>query len=278
MATAVPSKGTQFWIEKGSNVDTSLMIIPTAISKTNPTSITCVASAAKPGQVVFCDRTGFPELDGKYFLVDKTSTPTALKLTGSNTTNSQGVLSTDIDEPPKVCVYVEGIDALPLCVSTFSYDAGTAQSINVGTFCDPLATIPGAPTDGSATFAGYTSPTDGGYRELMDAAHLADFRVIYIRVAPSPRQPPTAKESGVIVLEGTINSYKETYDIGQAISWTSGMSLTRASRQIWETNIAPYTPPADFVGGTSGFGLPVVDGNTVVPTPPPPEADALAAA
>ena len=274
MATAVPSKGTEFWIEWGTSDTNSLMITPTAITKAQPAVVTCVASAALPNQVVYCLNTGFPELDGQYFLVGDDSTATSITLIGSNTTNSKGTLTVDVDEPPQIAVYVEGVDAFPLCVSTFSYDAGITQSVSVATFCDPTATIPGALSDASATFAGYTSPRDHGYRALLDSAHKQDKRIIYIRVPPAPGQPASATQSGVIVLEGTINSYKETYDIGQAISWTSGMVLTRASKQLWNAKIGAYTAPSSY--GPS-FGLPITNGDPLGDPPAPPPAARKAA-
>jgi hypothetical protein len=259
MATAIPAKGTEFWIEVGTTETNSLEITPVSISKANPAVVTCVGSTAITGEIVWCNNTGFPELDGFYFMVGSASTATSLVLIGANTLNSRGTLNTDPLTPPVIAVFVEGVDAVPLCVSTFSYDAGTSQSVSVATFCDPGATIPGAPTDGTATFAGFTAPHDKGYRALMDAAHRQDMRVIYIRVPPTAKDASLAIDtSGVIILEGTVNSYKETYEIGQAIAYTSGLSMTKASKQLWTVGTYPYVPPKS--GAQSNFvvtGLPV---------------------
>lgn len=219
--TAIPTKGTEFWLEAGTHNQSKNPIKPTAITKANPAVCTVAASTIIPGEVIWVEGTGFPELDNAYFIAGDETTATSVVLIGSNTTGSTGTLKATTAE---LHPFVENVDCYLLCPAQFSYDAGTAQNVAVATFCTPAATIPGTPTDGTATFSGYTDPTSAAYRQMMQATRDQNSRTIIIRVPG---------DTGAVVLEGIVTGYTEDYTIGNAISFTTTMALTRASRQLW---------------------------------------------
>lgn len=220
MTTAIPVAGTELWI---SSVDAEgLPVVPTAISSASPTVVTVDdVSGISEGDLISVDEVGFDELDGKFFAVGTIDTElSTFELVGSDTADSSGTLSAT----PSMTVYLEGTDVYKVCFSSLSREGGTSESVSVGTSCDPSASIPGTATAGTLTFAGYMDPEEDGYLEIIRANEDRETRIMYI-VLP--------QDKGMIVASGIINTYSEDYTLGQAISWSSGMTLSTNPTYIW---------------------------------------------
>jgi hypothetical protein len=220
MTTAIPSAKTQFWLSLVANGPTT--VTPTAISAAKPAVVTVANTAGiVKGSVVRVSGTNFPELDGKTFLVGTVDgAANTFELMGSDTSGSTAVLGTT----PVVNVYTTAGNMTKFCVSSFSREAGQSDTVSVGTFCDPSATIAGTSSAGTASFAGYMDPTEEGYLELLRAVDDRKERLLHI-VLPDGK--------GDIILRGVINSFSEDFTLGNAISWTSGMALATNPTYIW---------------------------------------------
>lgn len=214
MTKAIPAAKTKFWLSKATVGGTpGVSVTPTEISKAKPAKVTAASTTGiTNGMLVYCSGTGFSELDGKFFIASGVSA-TNIDLVGSDTTNSTGTLGTT----PKIGGYAKNTDLVQVCVSAFSRQSSTSETVSVGTFCDPSATIPGEETPGSATISGYMDPTEDGYIELVEASELRDERVIQIELPDN---------AGSIIVRGTVNSYSEDYTLGQAISYQAQMGMT----------------------------------------------------
>jgi Phage tail tube protein, TTP len=214
MTVAIPAAKTLFWVSaQDKETYPSGSVSPTAISKAKPAVLTVTAATPiTSGMTVQIVGTGFPELDGKFF-VTGTVTTTSIPLLGSDTTNSSGTLTAGT---AKCYGYVKNTDSIAVCVSSFSRAGGTVDSVSVGTFCDPTATIPGTATAGTATINGYMDPTEAGYLELVEASE--DQSVRYLRI-----DLPDSK--GSIIVVGTFSGMSEEYALGQGISYSLEMGL-----------------------------------------------------
>lgn len=160
-------KGLNIWLEKGTH--SPVKITPASVANGQNALVTFDSSSSQleNGDIIKVNTSGFTELDGKSFVVgtlDKT-TPNAatFKLLGSNIT--QGTLdTTNVDFE-----VVHSSDMVKLCLSGVDIAAGTPSTIDISTFCNPGASLPGNPAAGTFTFNGYTDIADAGYQELLIA-------------------------------------------------------------------------------------------------------------
>lgn len=220
MTVAIPAEGTTFYLEIADG--TGLTLTPTDITKSKPATVTVDdTTGVAEGQVVLMTGTNISGLDNNYFVATNI-TGTSFDLGGSDTTDASGTLGTS----PVANVAVEGESGnfTVFCLNAFSRTAGTADTVSVGTFCDPSATIPGTADAGTATFSGYMDPDEDAYIELLKATDDKQPRIIYIRLP---------QDKGIIVLKGAINSFSEDITLGQAISWSSGIALSTNPKYIW---------------------------------------------
>lgn len=221
MTTAIPAAGTVFWISVLGAP--TIELVPTAITKANPAVVTVDdTTGVTSGDVISFANTNFAALDGKSFVVGDV-TATDLTILNADTTNETATLSS-ANPTATVIPMATGFDKF--CLSTFSREAGAADTVSVGTFCDPSATIAGTSDAGTISFAGYMDPTEDGYLELMKAVDDKQPRTIMVELP---------NDLGYVVMTGTINAFSESYDLGQAISWTSGMSLKSNPNYIFTT-------------------------------------------
>lgn len=165
---AKSSKGVVMYLTKGEAAMAT--VVPTAITKAKPTEVTAPAPtgdviAYAVGQIVVPRDTGFPELDGRYFSIASVVAATGFTMLGADTTDSTGVLGSNAE----VDVY-DTTDLLKLCLSSFAFNLETPGTINVGTYCNPTATLPATATGvGTATLGGWIDVDDEAYAELLKA-------------------------------------------------------------------------------------------------------------
>lgn len=184
----------------------------TAVSKAKMAALTVAANTATGGDVVTIAGTGFPELDGKTFIADATSTATSLVLIGGDTTNSTGTLTT---ASAKAKVFEKANDTC-LCLSALSINTDTPGTVSVGTYCDPTASIPASATQaGTLSFAGYVDTTAVDYPALLAAAEDGKTRLIRINL-PS---------NGYIVAPVTISSITWDLPLDGAVSFSGSAVL-----------------------------------------------------
>lgn len=172
--SAKSSKGLTICITKGTAAPTDL--IPTAITQAAPAVVTCTVAGVANGDLVFIDGTGMASIDGKIWTVANVGAAD-LELLGSDTTqdaafNAGATLKAN---------HYGTTDMECLCLSSLSVSSDTPGTVDVGTYCDPTASLPSAATSaGTLDFAGYVDITDTDYAELLLAAE--DGKLRYIRI------------------------------------------------------------------------------------------------
>lgn len=175
MANVINTKGVNVYLQTGGSTSTD--VVPTAISSAAPAVVTVAAvTGITQGDIVTFETTGFPELDGKTFVVGTVDgTANTFEVIGADTTGTTGVLGAT----PKASVF-KAADQVKLCLSQLELGSDSVAQISVGTFCDPSAQIPGTATPGSISLAGYADPGDVGLAEVIVAAEDQQARLFQI--------------------------------------------------------------------------------------------------
>jgi len=212
--TAKSSKGISICMTGDTSLAGSFTeLAVTAVSKASKAALTVAANPAKGGDVVTIVGTGFPEIDGKTFVADTTSTATSLVLVGADTTNSTGTLTT---ASAKAKVFDKTNDTC-LCLSSLAIATDTPGTIAVGTYCDPTASIPASATQaGTLSFGGYVDVNSTDYPALLKAVEDGKQRIIRINLPQS---------NGFIVAPVTISSITWDLPLDGAISFSGSAVL-----------------------------------------------------
>jgi hypothetical protein len=211
----INTKGVTVYLSKAT--ETPVDLVPTAISTANPAVVTVAATTGVvKGDIVTFETTGFKELDGKTFVVGAV-TGTTFEAVGGNTTGSTGTLGAT----PKAKVHVAA-DQVKLCLSALELGADAVSNIDVGTFCDPSAQIPGKATPGAITLSGYADTTDAGLAEVIVAADDQQERFFQI-VLPGA--------NGYLVGKISLAGFSMGVPLEGAVTWT--VSGTQASKIRW---------------------------------------------
>lgn len=208
---ASSSKGVQICAATGAGS----AIVPTAVTKAKPAAITVPTTAgAKAGDVVHiaANATGFPEIDGKTWVLGPGTTATSFELLGSDTTASTGVLAA-----APTLTYFGTTSMTCLCLSEFTFNPENPGTVSVATFCDPSASIPQATTSaGTVDIAGYVDITANDYKALLAMSMDSkkhDFRV-------------TLPNNGYIVFNGTLSSFNWNVPLDGAIGYSGQIVLS----------------------------------------------------
>lgn len=151
-----------------------------SISKADPAVVEVDdVSGISAGDPVYIEGTGLDSIDGQWFTVGNVVTAAkTFELVGSDTTADTGTFSAN----GKVSLYTKTGMMEKLCLSDVDMSAGSPSEIDIGTFCNPGATLPGNAPAGTATFSGYTDITDDGYKELLVAEADRKERLLYIEI------------------------------------------------------------------------------------------------
>jgi predicted secreted protein len=216
--TIINTKGVEVYLQVGSNTATSL--IPLDISKASPAvvevaSVTGIAA----GDVVSFANTGFSELDGKTFAVGEvTALDNTFTVLGADTTTSTGVLPS-VGQTASV---VKAANMVKMCLSSMEIGADSVNNVDVSTYCDTSAQIPGKATPGTITLAGYADKDDTGLAEVIKAAEDQQVRAFEI-VLPN--------DNGYIVGKISLAGLSYGVPIEGAVTFT--VSGSQASKIRW---------------------------------------------
>jgi predicted secreted protein len=216
--TIINTKGVEVYLQVGSDTATSL--VPVAISKASP-AVVEVASVTglMAGDVVSFANTGFSELDGKTFAIGEvTALDNTFTVLGADTTNSVGVLPS-VGQTASV---VKSADMVKMCLSSMEIGADSVNNVDVSTYCDTSAQLPGKATPGTITLSGYADKDDTGLAEVIKAAEDQQVRAFEI-VLPG--------DNGYIV--GKISLAGLSYGVPLEGAVTFTVSGTQASKIRW---------------------------------------------
>jgi hypothetical protein len=207
---AVSTKGLVIYMSKTATTPTSLT--PTGITAAKPSVITVSSTTGiANGDVAYVSNTGIKALDGKYFTVGSLASG-SITLVGSNNTGG----ATTIGAGAKIEVY-KASDMCNLCLSSIAFSEESGQTISVGTFCDPSASIATPPTTaGTVTMSGFVDKTDPCYSELLEAVSDGAPRVISIELPQG---------NGHIVAPITLSSISWDLPIQGAVGFTASGAL-----------------------------------------------------
>jgi len=213
--SAQGSAGIIIKMTKGASTATATK--PTAIVGAKVT----VTNTAKEGDIVVFGKTGFPALDGKTFVVATGPKATEFDIVLGSLDAS--AITGTLDANAEVTIYPAS-DVITLCVSSIGLNPDTAGDINVPTYCDPSATIPGqVASAGSLQLGGYIDVKSEDYKELM-AAEL-DGKVRYLDI--------DLLENGNIVAPFKLKSIKWDLPLEGAIAYTAEATLLSKPRHLF---------------------------------------------
>jgi predicted secreted protein len=216
--TIINTKGVEVYLQVGSDTATSL--VPVSISNASP-AVVEVASVTglMAGDVVSFANTGFSELDGKTFAIGEvTLLDNTFTVLGADTTNSVGVLPS-VGQTASV---VKSADMVKMCLSSMEIGADSVNNVDVSTYCDTSAQLPGKATPGTITLSGYADKDDTGLAEVIKAAEDQQVRAFEI-VLPG--------DNGYIV--GKISLAGLSYGVPLEGAVTFTVSGTQASKIRW---------------------------------------------
>lgn len=162
-AKAYSTKGLKIYFGTG---EAATALVPTAIISAKPAVVT-VTNTATDGDLVYVTKSGFAELDGKWFPIGA-ATGTAFELVGSDTTGTTGALAAG----PSIDLYERG-DGVELdCLAkTITFNSTAPTAVAAGTYCDPSLAIssPVLPPT-TIEFSGNINVADPAYAELNGAS------------------------------------------------------------------------------------------------------------
>lgn len=194
---AYSTKGQAAYVLKGSATAASLT--PTAITKAAPAVVTVTSTTGLTvGDLVTIPATGavgatgFPEIDGKSWVIGSIPNATTFTLLGSDTTGSSGSLAGS----PSISHFATSSKMVSTCFSDITLNPEAPNQVSVATFCDPSATITSQVVGaGSVDISGFVDVSDAGYKELDLARNDGLARKMVVKLGSS---------QGYIMLEGTV--------------------------------------------------------------------------
>ena len=168
----------------------------------------------KVGDIVKMSDTGFPELDGKSFVVTAAAT-TKITING-DITGSTGTF--DAAKAKAEFLPVSG-QMTRLCLNSIGVNIDTPSSISTGTFCSPSASVPGAATSaGTLDLSVYHDPTDTGWKLLLEAEESGDQHTLIVQFPNS---------QGTLIATGTISAMSiADVPLEGAVNWSAQMTLS----------------------------------------------------
>lgn len=216
----VSTKGTKVFLTKAGAAGT--VVTATAITKAKPAVVTVASvTGITAGDIIVAVSTGFPELDGKTFVVQNVTTGGAntFELAGSDTTGSSGTFATGTFTQYKPA------DKVEICLSSLTIDASSVSDISVATFCNPTGTVPGNPQLGGITLEGFIDITKDGYKEIQIAGAEVPSIARYLEVVlPS---------NGYLVCKLNISSVSWTVPLEGSASYSATATQVEAIKHAF---------------------------------------------
>ena len=165
---------------------------------------------------------GFDELDAKSWVVDNISGST-FELIGADLSATSGSLDAgNVD-----CDLYKVTDMARLCIDGINISPGTANTIDISTFCG-AASLPGNPTPGSVALTGYSDIDDVGYHSMLDAASDAAAR--YIVCIPVTA---VGANKEYYLLQATFSGKTEEFPVEGAVKYTFNGALGFETKHLF---------------------------------------------
>jgi len=214
-----PANGTTVFISKSGATGTALDV--TAVTKAAPAVLTVTDTlTAQVGDVIHFPAlsTGMSEIDGKTFIAGAVDdTGKTIDLLGSDTTASTDTFLAGTNKP-MVSLAADFIE-LSCTLSAITINRGTTDTVSVGTYCDPSASLPGAAAEaGTLDLEGFVDITDEGYKELLKAE--ADHEVHAFKIA--------WPNNGYLLASGVVTQVSQGAPLNGGIPFTASMVLSSA--------------------------------------------------
>lgn len=217
MAKFVMKKGS-FYI---SNNPTQTPVDVTAAVKGATTALTIVNSLAV-GDVVVVSNSGWRSLDGKPGVVLASPAPTATAVSVAiDTSGETAALSVDAQ-----ATFLTSADWTECCLQGLDIEAGTSDSISVGTFCDDGAQLAGSTANGNVAITGFVDVTDSGYNELLKADDDGLPRSFRMNL-PKAANPSSADADGgqYYFINATVGGISQSFQTGAAATFSGTLVL-----------------------------------------------------
>lgn len=210
------TRGLKIFLSKTTTAP--LNLVPTAVSSAAPAVITVAdTTGITTGDIVTGLDTGYPEIDGKSFVVGVVDgTADTFELLGSDTTGTTGALN----GAPKAQVMAMASDFTPLCLASIGVNTETPQTVSTATFCDPTSTVPGSAAGaGTIDVTAYHDTKDAGFRLMEEALAGGNPHTLVIQF------PGT--DGGYLIAQGTVSSWAlSDVPLDGAVQWTGQITLS----------------------------------------------------
>jgi hypothetical protein len=219
MTTATSTKGTLIHMGKAGAMPAAL--VPTAITKAKPAVVSVAdTSTIKAGDLVKCDVTGFPELDGKWFVAGTVAVGT-FALAGSDTTGSSGALAAS----PSIHHLADSdLANLTTCLSDIAMAREAPAAIEAGTYADPTMTVTSQVVKaGTFAFKGQIDITDPAYAELLAAEKDGLARPLKI----------TLVNNGAVIAPVTVAMTMQETPLSGSQAFSGTMVMATAPRHLF---------------------------------------------
>jgi len=196
-------------------------------------------SSFAEGDIVMIDKTGFEELDGKFFPISNVTIST-FELDCSDASEQTGSSTTGIAKIFKMDGLQENLSKW--CLTSYSYDQPQAETIDMSTFCG-TESASGQPQPATYSVAGIVDECEAGMAEMMAALKDGDERLMTIK---KPSTPPSYVFQTV-----DVSQYSESYELNAAITFTAGGAIKTGPFSLYCKSCLDYLPISAAVSGAN---------------------------
>jgi len=218
---------------KPAPADTATSVTNAAPAVVTPATIANYAD----GDIVMVDKTGFEELDGKYFPISNV-TATTFELDCSDTSAQAAAATTGVLKVYKMTGATGNM--AKWCLTSYSYDQPQAETIDMSTFCG-TESASGQPQPASYSVAGIVDECEEGMAEMMAALKDGRERLMVIK---KPSEPPAYVFQTV-----DVSQYSESYELNAPITFTSGGAIKSGPWSLYCKSCIDYLPINATVAG-----------------------------
>lgn len=168
--TAQNTSEVSFYLTTGAGTTYTMTAAP---SQAKPTAIQVTTADLADGDLAVCSGTTWKSVDAVHIISNYQSS--GFSLLGCDSTREVGTAKAG------TVLAFDGDDMVKLCPSSWTDTTNTPSTINVGTFCDPTATVAGQAVDaGTMEIGGYVDVCTEDYQALYEAYEFSDQRYLKI--------------------------------------------------------------------------------------------------
>lgn len=197
----------------------------TALTNANPPVATVTdVTGITAGDLVMIDKTDITAIDGRFFVVGTVDgTANTFEVKGIDLTSNTGTFNA---ATAIATVYPKTSAMTPLCLASIGVNIDTPAQIQIGTYCDPSASIPGSSTSaGTLDLTAYHDPSDAGFKLLIEAEEKGDQHTMLIEFPGN---------QGWLVAKGVIASMQiSDLPLDGATAWSASMSLSSKPHMLF---------------------------------------------